>query len=70
MVTSGLKVQMAVSMQLQKALHCRDVMIHSTHDLIHDFDFTIRCDSQFYLNKIIIKTNYKLNVSFYYCLIP
>ncbi len=65
MVTSGLKVQIAAS----KA-YTGDVMIHSTHDSIHGFDFTIRFDSQFYLNKIIIKTNYKLNVSFYYCLIP
>ncbi len=49
-------------------INTRDVTIHSTHDSIYDFDFTIWFDSWFYLNKMRFKTNYKLNVSFYYCL--
>ncbi len=42
----------------------RDVTIQSTHDSI----LISRFDSRLYLNKMRFKTNYKLNVSFYYCL--
>ncbi len=38
----------------------RDVTIHSTHDSIHDLFY--------FFYKMRFKTNYKLNVSFYYCL--
>ncbi len=38
----------------------RDVTIHLTQDSIHNFDFTIRFDSQFYLNKMRFNTDYKL----------